>query len=100
MRLILDGLPEELNTSHGPQAVWDHLPRPVQQQIIDKGLRLHVIDASAAAREAGLPGLTNTILQTCFFALSGVLPRDEGIAHIKEAIRKSYARKGEAVNDL
>lgn len=86
-----------LNTSHGPQAVWDHLPRPVQQQIIDKGLRFHVIDASAAAREAGLPGLTNTILQTCFFALSGVLPRDEGIAHIKEAIRKSYARKGEAV---
>ena len=86
-----------LNSAYGPELVWDHLPRLVQGQIIAKGLKFHVIDASKAAREVGLPGLTNTILQTCFFALSGVLPRDEGIAQIKAAIRKSYARKGEAV---
>ncbi len=86
-----------LNTVHAPDVVWDHLPRSVQRTILAKSLKFHVIDASNAAREAGLPGLTNTILQTCFFALSGVLPRDEGIARIKEAIRKSYISKGEAV---
>jgi pyruvate-ferredoxin/flavodoxin oxidoreductase len=86
-----------LNTVHGPDAVWDHLPRPVQQQILDKGLQLHVIDASSAAREAGLPGLTNTILQTCFFALCGVLPRLEAIERIKHAIAVTYARKGDEV---
>jgi pyruvate-ferredoxin/flavodoxin oxidoreductase len=86
-----------LNTVHGPDAVWENLPRPVQQQILDKRLQLHVIDASSAAREAGLPGLTNTILQTCFFALCGVLPREEAIERIKHAISVSYARKGDAV---
>ena len=86
-----------LNTVYGPEAVWDHLPLPVQQHILDKHLQLHVIDASLAAREAGLPGLTNTILQTCFFSLSGVLPRDEAITRIKESIQHSYARKGDAV---
>jgi pyruvate-ferredoxin/flavodoxin oxidoreductase len=86
-----------LNSAYGPELVWDHLPRLVQGQIIAKGLKFYVIDASNAAREVGLPGLTNTILQTCFFALSGVLPREEGIAQIKASIRKSYARKGEAV---
>jgi pyruvate-ferredoxin/flavodoxin oxidoreductase len=86
-----------LNTVHGPDEVWDHLPLPVQQQILDKKLQLHVIDASLAAREAGLPGLTNTILQTCFFALCGVLPRAAAIDRIKESIRHSYARKGDAV---
>ncbi len=86
-----------LNTVHGPDAVWNRLPRSVQKQIIDKGLKFYVIDASNAAREAGLPGLTSTILQTCFFALSGVLPHEAAIARIKSAIRKSYARKGETV---
>ena len=69
----------------------------MQKQIIDKRLKFHVIDASKAARDAGLPGLTNTILQTCFFALSGVLPRADAIEQIKKSIRKTYARKGEAV---
>jgi pyruvate-ferredoxin/flavodoxin oxidoreductase len=86
-----------LNTVHGPAEVWDQLPCPVQQQILDKKLQLHVIDASRAAREAGLPGLTNTILQTCFFALCGVLPREEAVVRIKESIAHSYARKGDAV---
>ena len=86
-----------LNTVYGPDAVWDQLPRTVQQEIIAKRLKLHVIDASGAAREAGLPGLTNTILQTCFFALSGVLPAADAIEHIKKSISKSYANKGAAV---
>ncbi len=86
-----------LNSVHGPEAVWEKLPRSVQQQIIDKKLKFHVIDASSAAREAGLSGLTNNILQTCFFALSGVLPRAEGIEQIKKFIRKSYEKKGEDV---
>ncbi len=86
-----------LNSAYGPDAVWDQLPRLVQGQLITKGLKFYVIDASKAARDAGLPGLTNTILQTCFFAISKVLPRDEGIAQIKKAIRKSYEHKGEEV---
>jgi len=86
-----------LNSAYGPEAVWAHLPHSVQQQIIDKKLKFHVIDASSAAREAGLPGLTNTILQTCFFALSGILPPAEGIEQIKKSIRKSYENKGEDV---
>ena len=69
----------------------------MQQRIIELGLRLFVIDASRVAQEVGLRGRTNTVLQTCFFAISGVLPRERAIGHIKEAIRKSYGSKGEAV---
>ena len=86
-----------LNSPYGVDATWDRLPRPVQQQIIDKRLRVFIIDASRVAQDVGLGVRTNTVLQTCFFAISGVLPRDEAIRHIKESIRKSYARKGEAV---
>jgi pyruvate-ferredoxin/flavodoxin oxidoreductase len=71
----------------------------VQQTFIDKKLRLFVIDASAVAREVGLGSRTNTILQTCFFAISGVLPREKAIGYIKESIRKTYARKGQSVVD-
>jgi pyruvate-ferredoxin/flavodoxin oxidoreductase len=86
-----------LNSPYGPKEIWDRLPRLVQQQLIRKRLRLFVIDASAVAREVGLGTRINTVLQTCFFALSGVLPREEAIRHIKESIRKTYDRKGEAV---
>ncbi|WP_052364977.1 pyruvate:ferredoxin (flavodoxin) oxidoreductase [Halotalea alkalilenta] len=86
-----------LNAPFSAGEVWSHLPRPMQQVIIDKHLECYVIDASEAARALGLGQRINTILQTCFFALSGVLPRDQAIAHIKETIRKSYARKGERV---
>jgi pyruvate-ferredoxin/flavodoxin oxidoreductase len=86
-----------LNTPFAADEVWGHLPRSVQQQIIDKRLRFFVVDASKVAREVGLGVRTNTVLQTCFFAISGVLPREAAIRHIKEAIRKTYARKGEAV---
>lgn len=86
-----------LNAPYSADAVWEHLPRPVQQTIIDRKLNVYVIDASATARELGLGFRVNTLLQTCFFALSGVLPRDEAVAAIKKAIRKTYGRQGERV---
>jgi pyruvate-ferredoxin/flavodoxin oxidoreductase len=86
-----------LNSPYGPDEVWDHLPRTAQRQIIDKGLRLFVIDGNRVAREAGMGGRVNTVMQTCFFAISGVLPRDQAIAAIKHAIEKAYGRRGEAV---
>ncbi len=88
-----------LNAPYTAAEVWDKLPRPVQQTFIDKHLRLFVIDASAVAREVGLGSRTNTVLQTCFFAISGVLPRDKAIGHIKDAIRKTYEQKGQSVID-
>ena len=81
----------------GHDQVWDRLPREMQASIIRHHLRLFVIDATRVAREVGLGERTNTVLQTCFFALSNVLPRDRAIARIKESIRKTYGRFGEAV---
>jgi len=86
-----------LNSPYGLNEVWHHLPRSVQQQIIDKNLRFFVIDATKVAHDVGLKNRTNTVLQTCFFALSGVLSRDEAITQIKKSIRKTYGAKGEAV---
>ena len=83
-----------LNTPHAPKAVWDRLPRALQRQILDKRLRFFVIDASRVARDAGLGGRINTVLQTCFFAISGVLPRGAAIERIKQSIEKSYGAKG------
>jgi pyruvate-ferredoxin/flavodoxin oxidoreductase len=88
-----------LNSPYGPEAVWDQLPRPVQEQILEKKLRLFVIDASGVARELGMAGRINTIMQTCFFALSGVLPRDKAIAAIKKSVAKTYGKRGQAVVD-
>src|SRR5277367_4238589 len=99
LRVAAPGATVLLNAPHPSAEVWDRLPRPVQQTIIDKNLRLFVIDAGAVAREVGLGARTNTVLQTCFFAISGVLPRDKAIGHIKEAIRKTYDRKGQSVVD-
>ncbi len=79
------------------EEVWDSLPRTVQEQILAKAIVLYAIDAGRVAREAGLAGRTNTVLQTCFFAISGVLPRDEAIARIKEAVAKTYGRRGAEV---
>lgn len=86
-----------LNSPYGPNEVWDHLPRDVQEQIIDKELRFFVIDAYKVARETGLGTRINTVMQPCFFALSGVLPREEAIFRIKDAIRKTYGKRGESV---
>jgi len=80
-----------------PEQVWDTLSRPVQDQIVAKQIDVYAIDAGAVARAAGLEGRTNTVLQTCFFAISGVLPSDQAIARIKQAIRKTYGRRGAEV---
>ena len=86
-----------LNSPHGPAETWAKLPREWQETLIEKKLRLFVIDATRVAQDTGMGRRTNTVLQTCFFALSGVLPRDEAIAQIKAAIAKTYGRKGEKV---
>jgi pyruvate-ferredoxin/flavodoxin oxidoreductase len=86
-----------LNAPYSKDEVWDHLPQEMQQKIIDKKLKFYVIDAYSVARETGMGARINTIMQTCFFAISGVLERDEAISHIKQAIKKTYGRKGDAV---
>jgi pyruvate-ferredoxin/flavodoxin oxidoreductase len=83
-----------LNSPYGPQEVWDQLPRTVQTQIVEKHLRFYVIDAYQVARTSGAGGRINTVMQVCFFAISGVLPRDEAIAAIKRSIEKTYGNKG------
>jgi pyruvate-ferredoxin/flavodoxin oxidoreductase len=88
-----------LTAPYGPDEVWEHLPRTVQKQIKDKNLKLYVIDAFRVAHDTGMGGRVNTIMQTCFFAISGVLPRDEAIAAIKHAIEKTYSKRGQAVVD-
>src|SRR5262249_20781934 len=86
-----------LNAPYGPVEVWDRLPLEVQKQVIEKRLRFLVIDAMKVASETGMGGRINTIMQTGFFAVSGVLPRDEAIAQIKKSIQKIYAKKGDEV---
>ncbi len=86
-----------LNSTRPKEEVWDSLPRSTQQLIIDKGIKFWAIDAYEVAGKLGLGTRINTIMQTCFFAISGVLPRDEAIEQIKKAIKKSYGMKGEAV---
>ncbi|MBW3086497.1 Pyruvate-flavodoxin oxidoreductase [Austwickia sp. TVS 96-490-7B] len=86
-----------LNAPFPVDEVWDRLPRPLQDGIVAKGLQLYVVDATAVAREAGLAGRTNTVLQTCFFAISGVMPREDAIAAVKTSIRKTYGRRGAEV---
>jgi pyruvate-ferredoxin/flavodoxin oxidoreductase len=83
-----------INSPYDAAGVWDELPREVQQEILDKQLKMYVIDASKVASSLGLASRTNTILQTCFFALSGVMPREQAIAQIKEETERTYARKG------
>jgi pyruvate-ferredoxin/flavodoxin oxidoreductase len=86
-----------LNTPHGKDAVWETLPKEVQEAIVEKHLKFFVIDAYEVAKNTGMGVRINTIMQTCFFAISGVLPREEAIEHIKHAIKKTYGKKGDAV---
>jgi pyruvate-ferredoxin/flavodoxin oxidoreductase len=86
-----------LNSPYGPDEIWNQLPRQVQEQMIAKKLKFYVIDAYSVARETGMGVRINTIMQTCFFAISGALPRDEAITKIKQAIRDTYGKRGEAV---
>ena len=88
-----------INSPFDKDTIWDKLPYRIQKTIIDKKIKLFVIDATDVARNTGMPGRINTIMQTCFFALSGVLPADEAIAQIKHAIEKTYYKKGKAVID-
>ncbi|AFY55851.1 pyruvate:ferredoxin (flavodoxin) oxidoreductase, homodimeric [Rivularia sp. PCC 7116] len=86
-----------LNSPYDPETVWQHLPAKAQQQIIDKQLKFYVINANEVARNSGMGGRINTIMQTCFFALAGVLPQDEAIEKIKYSIKKTYGKKGDKV---
>jgi pyruvate-ferredoxin/flavodoxin oxidoreductase len=86
-----------LNSIYGKDQVWDELPRETQQDIINKKLRFYVIDAYEVAKNTGMGGRINTIMQTCFFAISGILPREQAIKEIKKAIKKTYGKRGEAV---
>jgi pyruvate-ferredoxin/flavodoxin oxidoreductase len=86
-----------LNAPFGPDEIWQHIPRQAQETIIKKKLRFFVIDGYTVARATGMGTRINTIMQTCFFAISGVLPREEAIAAIKKAIQETYGKRGEAV---
>ena len=86
-----------LNSMYGPNDVWDKLPVHIQRQIIDKKLKFYVIDGYKVAAETGMGSRVNTIMQTCFFAISGVLPKEDAIAAIKNSIKKTYGKKGEEI---
>jgi pyruvate-ferredoxin/flavodoxin oxidoreductase len=86
-----------LNSPYPKDEVWRNLPRKVQEQVVEKKLKLYAIDAYKVAEETGMGSRINSIMQTCFFAISGVLPRDEAIAQIKKAIEKTYGKKGAEV---
>ena len=86
-----------LNSPYSKDETWDHLPKNVQKQIIDNQLNFYVIDAYDVAKKTGMGVRINTIMQTCFFAISGVLPREEAIEQIKKAIKKTYGAKGEEI---
>jgi len=86
-----------LNSPHDVEKVWEQLPKTIQQEIISKNLKFYVIDGLKVARQAGMGTRTNTIMQTCFFAISGVLPREEAIARIKKSIEKTYGKKGDEI---
>ena len=86
-----------LNAPFGADEIWDHLPQSVQETIIQKKLKFFLIDGYKVARETGMGNRINTIMQTCFFAISGVLPREQAIEAIKNAIRETYGKRGEAV---
>ena len=97
VELASNGATLLLNAPYGPDELWDRLPREVQDEAIARKVKLFAVDAYKIAREAGLKGRINTIMQTCYFALSGTLPREAAIAKIKKAIQESYAKKGPEV---
>jgi len=98
LKSLVDGGTFLLNSPFGPDEVWDHMPVELQQEIIDKKVKFYVVDAVTVAREAGMGGRLNTVMQTCFFHLANLFPTsEEAIALIKEEIQNTYGRKGEAV---
>ncbi|MCB9770143.1 MAG: pyruvate:ferredoxin (flavodoxin) oxidoreductase [Candidatus Omnitrophica bacterium] len=97
LKEAVEGATFLLNSPYGPEEVWDHLPRSLQEEMISKKIKFYVIDGYHVAREAGMGNRINTVMQVCFFALAQVLPKDEAIAAIKTAIEKTYGKKGESV---
>jgi pyruvate-ferredoxin/flavodoxin oxidoreductase len=97
LKAAVSGATFLLNSPHDADTVWQHLPMQVQRQIIEKKLKFYVIDATKVARDSGMGGRINTVMQVCFFALAGVLPQEEAIAKIKQAIAKTYGKKGAEV---
>lgn len=97
LKLIKKGGTFLINSPYPKDEVWDHLPGSVQKDIIKKELSFYIIDATTVAKDTGMSGRINTIMQTCFFALSGVLPKEEAIKQIKYAIEKTYSKKGKAI---
>ena len=89
-----------LNSPHGASGTWNALPGPIQQEIIDKDLSVYVIDADKVAGDAGMGKRINTVMQTCFFAISDIMPKDEAIGHIKAAIEKTYGEKGRKIVEM
>lgn len=100
LKTAVEGATFLLNSPFSPEELWDRLPSSVQQQAIEKKLKLFTIDAYRVARETGMGGRINTIMQTCFFAISGVLPRQEAIDAIKSSIEKTYGKKGDKIVEL
>ncbi|MGK7925621.1 MAG: pyruvate:ferredoxin (flavodoxin) oxidoreductase [Spirulina sp.] len=86
-----------LNSPYGVEEVWGQLPLEIQETIVRKNLKFYIINANKVARESGMGGRINTVMQTCFFALAGVLPKEEAIAQIKKAIEKTYGKKGQKI---
>jgi len=86
-----------LNSPYSLDEIWDQMPLEAQEQIVRKGLKVYTIDANKVAADNGMGNRINTVMQTCFFALAGVLPRDEAIAQIKKAIEKTYGKKGQQI---
>ena len=97
LKALLPGGTFLLNTIHPADQVWDKLPRSVQEGIVSKKAKFYVIDAYAVAHESGMGNRINTVMQVCFFAISGVLPREEAIAAIKDSIRETYGKKGDEI---
>jgi pyruvate-ferredoxin/flavodoxin oxidoreductase len=97
LRTLAPGGTFLLNTPHSKEEIWANLPSPVQEVLLAKKAKFFVIDATKVARDSGMGGRINTIMQVCFFALSGVLPKDEAIDAIKNSVKKTYGKKGEEV---
>jgi pyruvate-ferredoxin/flavodoxin oxidoreductase len=97
LRALVPGGTFLLNTPYGKDEVWSKLPTPVQKRLLEKQAKFFVIDATSVARASGMGGRINTIMQVCFFALSGVLPKDEAITAIKNSIKKTYGKKGDEI---
>ena len=97
LRNLVPGGTFLLNSPCSREEIWKRLPTPVQKALLDRKAKFYVIDATSVARASGMGGRINTIMQVCFFALSGVLPGDEAVEAIKQSIKKTYGKKGDEV---